>query len=197
MSPRGLWIFVGAWGIALATAQAQPACSGRAVLDVRLLCMVYHTDSPLLRTYLQVVDDAAYPFFGGLTAIAWGAALYDRMPEAAAGRITLAVVTTAVVTLALKTVIARPRPFTQWEDITARGSRPASHAFPSGHAALAFALATSWSLETKRVYVTVPAYAWAGSVAVARVWRGVHYPSDVLAGALLGSGMALLVYALW
>lgn len=196
MSFRWLWLFIGAWGISVA-AQAQSACTGRDAVDLRLLCTVYHTDSPALSTYLQVVDKTAYPFFAGLTAVVWGAAFYDKMPETAAWQITLTAAGTTVAVLALKAVVARPRPFAQWDDIEARGSQPTSHAFPSGHAALAFALATSWSLQARAIYVTVPAYAWAGSVAVARLWRGVHYPSDVLAGALLGSGMALLVYALW
>ncbi|RYD90466.1 MAG: phosphatase PAP2 family protein, partial [Sphingobacteriales bacterium] len=37
-------------------------------------------------------------------------------------------------------------------------------------------------------YVTVPAYAWAGSVAYSRMYLGKHYPSDIVAGAIVGVG---------
>ena len=65
---------------------------------------------------------------------------------------------------------------------------------PSGHAALSFALVTSWSLSHPRWYVIAPGAVWASSVAVSRVWLGVHYPTDILAGAAIGAGVALLVY---
>lgn len=59
---------------------------------------------------------------------------------------------------------------------------------PSGHTSLAFATATTLSLQCKKWYVTVPAYAWAGSVAYSRLYLGKHYPTDVVGGALVGIG---------
>lgn len=64
--------------------------------------------------------------------------------------------------------------------------------FPSGHTASAFALATSTTLIWPKWYVGVPAFVWAGSVGYSRMHLGLHYPSDVLAGALLGTGTAYL-----
>ena len=64
--------------------------------------------------------------------------------------------------------------------------------FPSDHATAAFAIAVSLLLRSRRVgYLTL---GMAVVLAVARVAVGVHYPSDVLAGALIGTGSALLLW---
>lgn len=93
----------------------------------------------------------------------------------------------------LKKVVDRPRPFQEYPFI-----HPAvvetDPSFPSGHTTAAFAAATSLSLTARKWYVTVPAYLWAGTVAYSRLHLGVHYPSDVLAGALIGAGSAWASY---
>ena len=72
----------------------------------------------------------------------------------------------------------------------------ADPSFPSGHTASAFALATSATLIWPKWYVAVPAYAWAGSVAYSRMHLGLHYPTDVVAGAVLGGSTAYLCHYL-
>ena len=93
--------------------------------------------------------------------------------------------------IVLKYVINRPRPSTQ-DSLIIPASDMGSPSFPSGHASIAFATAASLSLACPKWYVIVPAYLWAGAVGFSRLYLGVHYPSDVLAGAVLGTGSALL-----
>ena len=66
--------------------------------------------------------------------------------------------------------------------------------FPSGHTSMSFAAAASLSIQFKKWYVTVPAYLWAASVGYSRIYLGVHYPSDVIAGAATGTGSAYLTH---
>src|SRR5437763_12618749 len=80
---------------------------------------------------------------------------------------------------ALKGAIPRARPH-----VHALVARPHTHSFPSGHATTSFACATvlAWALPRFRVPILV----LAAAVAWSRVYVGVHYPLDVLAGAVLG-----------
>jgi membrane-associated phospholipid phosphatase len=59
---------------------------------------------------------------------------------------------------------------------------------------MAFATATSLSLAYPKWYVIVPSFAYAGTVAYSRMHLGVHYPSDVAAGAVIGAGCAYLTF---
>ena len=94
-------------------------------------------------------------------------------------------------TYSLKVAVNRPRPAVTDPTLTAlEGAR--IHSFPSGHTSSAFALATSVSIDHPQWYVVGPAYLYATLVGYSRCYLGVHYPSDVIAGALLGSGSAWL-----
>lgn len=100
-----------------------------------------------------------------------------------------------VLTYGLKHSFNRPRPYITYPDIVAYETET-STAFPSMHTSLAFATATSLSLKYPKWYVIAPSYVWACSVGYSRMNLGVHYPSDVLAGAVLGAGSAFLTYKL-
>jgi undecaprenyl-diphosphatase len=70
---------------------------------------------------------------------------------------------------------------------------PHTHSFPSGHAATSFACATVLGAAVPSVRVRVALFVLAALVAWSRVYVGVHYPLDVLAGALLGVVLGLAV----
>jgi len=97
------------------------------------------------------------------------------------------------ITIILKYSINRDRPFVTYPDITKK-SDAGSPSFPSGHTSSAFSTATSLSLAYPKWYVIVPTYTWASTVAYSRMHLGVHYPSDVLAGAVIGAGSAWISY---
>ena len=99
----------------------------------------------------------------------------------------------AFVTTALKHSIKRERPFDTYSDIDKATSAP-GYSFPSGHTSTAFATATSLSMAYPKWYVIAPSFVWASAVGYSRMHLGVHYPTDVFAGALVGSGCAYITY---
>jgi membrane-associated phospholipid phosphatase len=105
------------------------------------------------------------------------------------------VVGNTLLTAGLKLLIDRPRPYITYPIIDEQTTEKDA-SFPSGHTSSAFALATSFALAYPKWYVIAPVYVWAGATAYSRMHLGVHYPSDVLAGAVLGSGCAMLSHYL-
>ena len=89
----------------------------------------------------------------------------------------------------LKEVFARPRPF-QASEFSLIIAPPSGYSFPSGHTMSSFAAATSMGLSHKRL--SKWGYILAGLIAFSRMYLYVHFPSDIIAGALLGVGIAFL-----
>ena len=99
-----------------------------------------------------------------------------------------------IITTSLKLAFKRERPFTTYPNDIFKHSDAGSYSFPSGHTSAAFSLATSVSLEFPKWYVIAPTMLWAGTVGYSRMYLGVHYPSDVLVGAIIGAGTSYLCY---
>ena len=102
------------------------------------------------------------------------------------------------ITAGLKHAVNRDRPFVESPFLFTNKSEHEwdDPSFPSGHTSTTFATATSLSLQYPEWYVIVPSFAWASTVAYSRMHLGVHYPTDVLAGAVIGAGSAYLTYYL-
>jgi membrane-associated phospholipid phosphatase len=96
----------------------------------------------------------------------------------------------------LKYSVKRQRPYDRHPGDIIKRDSTATFSFPSGHTTAAFATATAMSLTYKKWYVTVPAFIYAGFAAYSRMRLGMHYPTDVAGGIILGSGSALLTWHL-
>lgn len=155
-------------------------------LDLALFQLVARRHAPALDATLPQLSRAANHsrlWFGLAAALA---AVGGRPGRRAALRGAVSIAATSAITnLPAKLLTGRTRPDIRMVPEARRLARvPTSTSFPSGHSASASAFATAVSAE-------VPAVRWplrglAGAVAASRVYTGVHYPGDVLAGVAFG-----------
>lgn len=108
-----------------------------------------------------------------------------RHERAAWRRATARVGLAYLVNQAIKVVVGRPRP--RCDDLPPLVGTPTQLSFPSAHATSSFAAARLYS---RLGLPARPLYALATALVASRVYLGVHYPSDVLAGAALGTAIA-------
>jgi membrane-associated phospholipid phosphatase len=88
----------------------------------------------------------------------------------------------------VKLIVRRPRPVL--EGLPPLGGAPSSLSFPSAHATSSFACATAMTRIAPEAAVL---FVLAAAIAACRPYLGMHYPSDVLAGAVLGTALGLIV----
>lgn len=93
----------------------------------------------------------------------------------------------------LKNVVARTRPYDVIEGLTSLVGAQKDYSFPSGHTGSAFAAAVVLFLGLPKK-CGIPILVFACLMGLSRLYVGVHYPSDVLGGALIGTGIALLTH---
>lgn len=113
-------------------------------------------------------------FFGGLTiAITWG------LNE-----------------IFFKNIFQKERPFNVLENVVSGAEKLLSYSFPSGHTTTSFAFATTLALIYPRKWFIYLAFFFALFVSVSRIYFGVHYPSDVIAGIIVGITIPLIIFKL-
>lgn len=163
--------------------------------DINLLKAInLNRNAKLDGTFRGITNSAAPIAFGVPTLIlAIGLIKKDSTLKRNGLYIGASILTSAAISSILKYSVNKPRPFETYPFIQ-KMAEGGSSSFPSGHTTDAFALATAVSLAYPKWYVIAPAYLWAGTVGYSRMDLGVHYPSDVLAGAIIGAGSSLLCY---
>jgi membrane-associated phospholipid phosphatase len=147
-------------------------------------------------TYWSVTSSSVYwlPVTISAAEFAYGVVNHDNKAKIYAFQLLLNIGVSTAVSEALKYSFNRARPAESYPGIIHANSVVYGKSFPSGHATIAFATATTLALQYKKWYAIVPAFIWAGTVSYARMYEGYHYPSDVLAGALTGTGSSLLMF---
>ncbi len=125
-------------------------------------------------------------FNAGIFWIVLGAVLIIFRKTRTAGFMVLAAMGLALIVgeLSMKNIICRPRPCHIDTAIALAVKRPDSFSFPSGHTGSSFGAATALFMWNKKW--GIPALAVAALVGLSRLYLFVHFPTDVLAGAVLG-----------
>jgi undecaprenyl-diphosphatase len=131
-------------------------------------------------------------FIAGLAVLALAGLVLRRRPLVSASVLAVAASGFAVAVAAvIAGIVDRPRPFVADPRIHLFLAHAPDPGFPSDHATAAFAIAGVLVLRLGRW--ALPALLAAAALAVSRVLVGIHYPNDVLAGAVLGVAAAVLV----
>ena len=162
-------------------------------LDGQLLVAIQglHTAwlDPIVSVYTKLGD-------AGLLFIALSLAMLLYKPTRKAGALALGamILGLLVTNVTIKPLVERARPWVTWPVIQPLVTEKDPNSFPSGHTCAAFAAAMVWvrTLPQRRDRVIVAVMAVL--MGLSRLYVGVHYPADVLAGAVIGS---LCAWAAW
>lgn len=85
----------------------------------------------------------------------------------------------------IKNIVQRPRPYVTFNDIRILIPTPSEFSFPSGHTSSSFAAAGVFYSNLPKKF-GIPAVILAGLIGLSRMYVGVHYPTDVIAGVIMG-----------
>lgn len=97
-----------------------------------------------------------------------------------------------IIVQSLKKLLSRERPYAIIEKLNTFGIDLSDYSFPSGHTTASFSIATTIALNIPKLTYIV--FIVATIIGISRIYLGVHYPTDVAAGLILGVGSAILVH---
>lgn len=104
-----------------------------------------------------------------------------------------AIISNLTTEVALKKLIMRPRPFDTLSQVRTLVARPGSSSFPSGHAAVSFAVAMVMAYNYRKYAGLL--FLLAFGIAFSRIYVGVHFPLDVLGGIVIGLTIGSILVA--
>lgn len=162
--------------------------------DINTLRRINRIENTFVKGYSKTISKSEPYLVVGLPVLMGSYALIEKDQGLLDDAIYIgtSVAEAVVVTSMLKELVNRERPFNRYPDLIENRESISSPSFPSAHTSTAFSLATSLSIRYPKWYVIAPSYLWACSVGFSRMNIGVHYPSDVVAGAAIGSGCAVV-----
>lgn len=146
---------------------------------------------PIVSFYTRLGD-------AGLLWIALSLAMLFWKPTRRAGALALGAMALGLIVtnLTIKPLLSRPRPWLDWP-IVPLVTEKDPNSFPSGHTCAAFAAGLSWVRALPWRWGRIAAAAAAVLMGLSRLYVGVHYPADVLAGAVIGSLCAWVAWKVY
>ena len=160
--------------------------------DIALLQYIHSFATPqLYQTYIALTNLGGIWWVAGLTMLAGGLLVWKRRPYPAA-IVMVSVGGAELINLVIKALFERDRP-QLWQRLVVENS----YSFPSGHAMASAALALSlivvlWSTRWRYLTLTI-GLVYMVAIGLSRLYLGVHYPTDILAGWLAGAVWVAIV----
>jgi membrane-associated phospholipid phosphatase len=170
-------------------------------IDVKIFRAINNSQCEFLNTFIPVSDKSIL-FTSTLTpTILFGVSRANNYyyDENSSVLLALSEVLASGIVFGTKNIIKRDRPFTTLSNVHYNKSKFLldRYSFPSGHSAISFSMAASLTLRYPDKPVLISGlYLYSTAVSLGRIYLGVHYPTDVLAGMLIGSGSAVIIHSL-
>lgn len=167
--------------------------------DVSLFNLINKSlNVPFLDSFFSFVAVYGREYFWiPIVVLMWvlGGAFNNKEAKKGALMLVIVFLLIIIIGLALKTVYYRPRPFLSLSNVLVFVPKDLDSSFPSGHALIVAGGAAIAAFFLKKRY-SLPLIAEAILVSYSRIYVGVHYPTDVLAGVFLGVGIAFIAYTI-
>lgn len=168
--------------------------------DIKLFRAINNYRTPFLDNFLNITDKSAFPVAIALpvTLFAYGR-IKDRTYDENTGiLLAFSEVTNLLATTGIKYIVKRSRPYISLTDVHYKNtSFTDKYSFPSGHTSTTFAVSTMLMLRypcSPQIYG--PVYLWSLIVAYGRSYWGMHYPTDLLGGAVIGTLSSVAVFSI-
>ena len=154
------------------------------LINVKLRCRPLNVLMPII-TYLGSSEFSIALIISALLITGYSRKSYGL-------KLSLALIISGMITQVIKRTVNRLRPFLIMEDLHIKKIGIDDYSFPSGHTTGAFSMAVMTLLFYPAL--TVPCLLLAFLVGISRIYLGVHFPTDVFVGIIIGSGISLLIY---
>lgn len=161
-------------------------------MDERILRWIAETlRTPILDQFMVFYTSLGN---GGWIFIALGVVLllFHKTRKAGASSLAAMLLGLMVTNLTLKPLVSRPRPWVVMENFTTLVTSHDMNSFPSGHTCAAFAFGAALCAVLPQKWAKAAALLAAALMGVSRLYVGVHFPTDVLGGAIVGTLCGLL-----
>lgn len=170
-------------------------------IDVKIFRTFNNIESKFVHTLIGITNRSIVPASIGTPAGLFTISRINKnhYDESSAVLLALSEITNEAFTQALKYSVRRNRPYRTLNGVNLSDTSSVSgtYSFPSGHSSGSFVIATLLTLRYPDKPVLISGlYTWATIVSLGRMYWGVHYPSDVFTGMLVGAGSAALIYSL-
>lgn len=166
-------------------------------IDMSILKFISeHMQNPFLDMLMPLVSDLGY---GGAIWVIFTILLLISKKHRRTGVVLLLSILLGYIfcELVLKNIFQRPRPFMAAPYLQLIVDKPGSFSFPSGHTTIAFAFLGGILKTVKDLKVILPVAVLAFAITFSRMYLLVHYPTDILGGAVLGLVCSYMAYKIY